>query len=331
MRIKIENNYATLLDNVPQEVLRQIIDSCSYFVQGAQFTPQYQSGAWDGRKKLFNLGSYKFPTGLVPLVSSIVGDVEYIDLRVKPHKRFKKEFKFPHPLRDYQLDAVEKAIKEERGIIVLATASGKTAIAMKIAQELGVKTLFITNTKEGFYDALTTAKKCFPEEEVGKYGDGKKTFGQFLTIAIMASVSTAYRNKDKIFKDQNFQCIFADEVHHAGADTWSHALLDLDAYYKFGLTGTPFRSDGGKILLQATTGNRIVDIKAAELQKLGYLAPCDISFVQVNDPAALDMPMKYAEAYMHGIVKNRYRILSSCNKGYSFEGVMRSNWKWIEI
>lgn len=308
IRIRVENSFSTILDQLEYEQLQAVLLACSYFVKGAQFTPQFQSGAWDGRKKLFNSNTYRFPTGLVYTVKQALRDsVKIEDCRVKPQSRIKVEFEFPHELREYQEEVVKQALKAQRGILSSATGSGKTLMALKLVQELGVKTLFIVNTKEALYDTVRAAKACFPKETIGVYGDGKHTLGKFLTIAIMASVARCFKNKDKKFIQENYQCLIIDEYHHVGSDTWMQAVMSIDAFYKFGLTGTAFRNDGASIMLQAATGKLIGNIKAKDLQEQGFLAKSKIYFVNCPDPQELDRPLQYREIYRFGIVKNAVR------------------------
>jgi superfamily II DNA or RNA helicase len=307
VELKIENSYTYVLNTIEESILEKILKQCSFFVKGAQFTPQYANGLWDGRKYLFDINRYRFPTGLISEVIKIIEDIIINDVRVKPVKKFNYDTPTFCSFRDYQINVVDDAVKKQRGIIVVGTGGGKTLIGLKIIYELGVKSLFIVNTKEALFDTHKTALKFFPEKDVGVYGGGKKNFGNFLTIATMASVTSQYKKKTKNeFLDHNFQCLLIDEVHHVGADSWYKAVMDINAYYKFGLTGTNFRASGS-LLLMAATGRAICNIGAKKLQALGYLSACDIKFLNVNFPRALDRPLSYSEVYTCGIVKNNYR------------------------
>jgi DNA excision repair protein ERCC-3 len=317
MIIRIDNSYSVVMDNLSSKVLQEIIDNTSFFVKGAQYTPQYQNGSWDGRRTLFSGDSYKFPTGLVSVVKKIIESsgekVKFQDVRVCPVKKFDLEFTFPENLRDYQEEIVLKGCRVQRGIIIVGTGGGKTLIGIKLIHSLGVKSLFIVNTTEALYDVFSVAKASFKgnEDLIGVYGDGKKKFGKFLTIATMGSISAAYKNagkgKKNIFLEQGFECLIIDEVHHVGANTWFKAAMDINAFYKYGLTGTGFRTDNQDLLLRASTGRLIKKVPTKELQAGGYLASCEVNFICVEEPKELDRPLNYKECYVYGIVKNTVR------------------------
>lgn len=309
IRLSVDNNYVTVLDPLPRDVVEALADHCSYMVDGAYFSPLYQSGKWDGRKRLFNRNSYKFPSGLLPeiLKEGIIPNPEVLDVRAKPRKRIESEWVFPYPLRDYQESAVDLAVRYQRGVLNICTGGGKTVTAMRIAHLLGVKTLVIVNTKEAFKDTVDAYNACIKGDTVGMWGSGKKVFGRFVTVATMASVVKAFDSRDHAFIDQNFQCVFFDESHHLGSDTWHKAAQTLNAFYKYGLTGTNFRHGGSKILLRATTGKTLIEIKAKDLQAKGQLAQCEIVFLDVEEPFNLDRPMDYKELYEIGIVNNEVR------------------------
>lgn len=318
MIVRIENSYATCLDTIDNEkCIAEVMKVTSYFIKSAIHTPAYQNKIWDGRKNLFDVAAHRFPVGLITPVLKVLkkhyAQVGVQDVRAVPTKRFNLPL-LHYTLRDYQEEAVEKSLTAQRGTLVCPTGSGKTLMAMAIAQRLGIKTLFIVNTKEALYDTVKTAEECFDSDIIGQYGDRKKNFGSFITIATM---SMLVADKKDSFKEQNFQCLFIDEVHHAGADTWFMLALKVDAYYKFGLTGTNFRSDGSSIMLQAVTGRVIIKIKTTFLQAQGYLSQSKIIFINCAEPTNLDRPLRYPEIYEMGIVRNTYRheiIQQLCEK-----------------
>lgn len=110
----------------------------SYFVEGAQFTRAYKQGYWDkdaeqyrhwdGRRHMLNQ-SMVFPTGLLPRVLEFFSlncvDVEVNDRRGEPEKGSSLAIAKYEP-RPYQKEAVEAALKHERGIIRVGTGGGKS-------------------------------------------------------------------------------------------------------------------------------------------------------------------------------------------------------------
>jgi DNA excision repair protein ERCC-3 len=297
-------------------------DECSFFKTGANFSKLYREKKWDGRRRFFSSATHMFPTGLI---SNVIGIMKKLgcqykihDCRIKPEKEFGVELEGDFSYRTYQQMAVEGALTAQRGILRLATAAGKNFIAMNIAQRLGVKTLFISNTREALSDTLQTANTCFPGIPIGVYGGGKKMFGPFITVCTMATMikskkekvngatKTTYLHLDK-FKEQNFQCVFIDECHHVGSKSWFKAVMEMDSFYKFGLTGTDFRTDGGHMFLKAVTGRKIIDIGARELIDQGYLVEPNIYFVDVIMEPFNYATLTYQDIYTGGIIHNEVR------------------------
>ncbi len=319
--LEIENSFSTITGCNDTELIGRISHECSFFVQGAFFSDLYNKWytdpitderrrVWDGRKRLFSTATMKFPTGLASKVIKTAKEngykVKIKDFRIKPKKKFRLDFKYPHKLRVYQKEVVKNSVECQRGILKVATGGGKTLIALKIAHELGVKTLICVNTKEVLYDIYDTAKLCFPDEEIGIWGDGKKKLGKFITVATMSSVATKFKKKDSMFEDEDYKAILVDEVHHVGSTTWYLAVTKINAFYKYGLTGTAFRGDGSSIYLAAATGKKLADISARWLIDRGYLVEPTIYFLhpRLDD---FDNPMPYIDVYKGGIVRNENR------------------------
>jgi len=314
-KIKFDSSYAVVTPTLSDELLEVIKKECSFFKQGSQYTKAFQDGKWDGRVNLFTK-EQSFPTGLLSLVVKHLPKAKIEDLRLKPLNQIATKWTFEHDLRYYQEEAVEKAITSQRGILHLATGAGKTIVALNIAHRLGLKTLFIVNTKEALIDTVNAAKKCFTEEIIGEYSGSKKIVGDFITIATMGTItyskkgpykSKMFINREKLIKE-NFNLIFVDECHHVGSDSWQKAILAFrNTFYRFGLTGTPFRSDAGDLLLQTVTGRLISSIEAKRLQKEGFLVPATVYLHKITKPDNLNIPLTYAEVYEFGIIKNEFR------------------------
>jgi len=306
--LRLSNTNSNLIGEVSDKVLAEISIKLSFIKQGACFTPAYQNGWWDGREYLFK--KRKFPTGLIRLVIKVLKDnkqdYEIEDVRIKPISKISYG-KFLYTLRPYQKDAVEKCIKSQRGIIKVGTGGGKTVIAMGLINALSLRTLFIVNTLEALVDTKNTFLKAFENETPGIIGYGKKQVGDKLTIATMKSVVNILNKTPNLLLEKQFGLIIVDEVHHSGSKSWFKALEKIDTYYRIGLTGTNFRTDGGGLYLQAVSGKKIVDIPTRWLIDKGFLVEPEIHFVAVKMKDNINYPMNYQDIYKIGIIFNEER------------------------
>lgn len=71
---------------------------------------------------------------------------EDYDFKIKQSNKIKYKSKIE--LYDYQEQAKNEAIKAKNGIIVMPAGSGKTQTALQLISELGLKTLWLTHTKD---------------------------------------------------------------------------------------------------------------------------------------------------------------------------------------
>ncbi len=309
--VHLLESYSSIDRQLPPAILAGIESELSYFIKGAQYSQAYQEGRWDGKKKLFSTVTRKFPTGLISRVIKFLKKegyiVEVLDHRAKPLKVFDVPFDFKHTIRPFQLETVAKAIEASRGLIHVATGLGKTLTALKIAQELGTRSLFIVNTKEALEDTAAAADEYFGKKYVGVYGGSHKRSGIMLDIATAATAYSWFkRNPDRLIKE-GYNCLFLDEVHRVGSDSWYTIALNINAFYKFGLTGTPYRTDNAEILLQAATGKTLVSFDTKFGQKEGFLVDSKVYFVRIDEPKTLLARLNKDEVYQYGIVENEHR------------------------
>lgn len=157
----------------------------------------------------------------------------------------KIDFKFKGDLRDNQKAIVDTALdtlkKNGGGILQLYCGCGKTVLALKIAAELGLKTLIIvhkTFLQNQWYDRI----KEFTNAKIGIIRQNHvDTKNKDIVVGMLQSISMKDYDLD-IFDD--FQLIICDEVHHFGSRVFSQALRKVGAKYTLGLSATPHRNDG---------------------------------------------------------------------------------------
>ena len=135
-----------------------------------------------------------------------------------------------------------------KGLIVMATGTGKTRVAMaiiKILMEKGLvqKVLFLADRRALRDQACTKGyKPFFPEESKGMIFAGKYDKSKRLYVSTIQTFQEIYLDKDSNgqFKlsPGEFDLIISDEAHRSIYNKWKDVFTYFDAI-QIGLTATP--------------------------------------------------------------------------------------------
>jgi superfamily II DNA or RNA helicase len=306
--------------------VQPILDATSYLQPGYRFTAQYRSKQWDGRIKLFKQVTRTFPAGLTQIVLKALRK-EQVQVQVDDQRNCPGQpqpvsglslqgVRFDYPF-DYQPECAQALVAARRGVAAVATNGGKTVISALVIKMLRLPTLFMVPNLE----LLRQTSKMFraylglqpnDSRDVGVVGDGAWNPGRWVTVA---TVDTLYA---RIGKDEcrNFlksvKVVFADECHHVASDSWYQVMRFCDAYYRFGLSGTPLkRSDGADLRLIGVTGPVAHTVRNKELIDRGISVQPTIQVHKITKPV-IAKRTKWQEVYQLGIVENTWRNTKLC-------------------
>lgn len=104
------------------------------------------------------------------------------------------------------------------------------------------------------------------------------------------------------------KAFIVDEAHVASVIIEELGKYASNAFYKLGLSGTPWRTDNQEIRIEGALGRKIIQVSASDLIERGYLVQPKIFLCKVND---FFEAKTYAEIYNLNIVNNwerNYRI-----------------------
>lgn len=207
---------------------------------------------------------------LIELLSSkglSVRDESKDFLKIKP-------FRADLTLRDYQSAAYQNWLEAgKRGILVLPTGAGKTAVAVHAISELRVSALVTVPT----IDLLGQWSKILESAgaEVSVLGGGAKEVGG-LTVSTYDSAAISCSELGN-----RFELLVFDEVHHLPAAVYSTIAKSSLAPFRMGLTATYEREDGLHSILPFLVGPVVYSATHSELSGR-YLSEYQTEVIHVS-------------------------------------------------
>ena len=242
-------------------------------------------------------------TGVIPYVIKFAKKMnipyELIDRRVIPQSGDYYELAEGIQLRDYQAKVIANI--SPRKIIQAATGAGKTCIMAAIIANYNVRYPVIVAPDVSLANQLSSEISKFLGIEVGLLTGTQKNIKDVMVVTADAAL------KQKTVLDRAEMLLY-DECQFLGATTiFNTARVAKNAYYRFGMSATPWRDGNDSILIHAAVN--VPDVKsrisATELIRAGKLTPCDIMFVEQED--ACGWAGSYNKTYVSQIVNNESR------------------------
>lgn len=170
----------------------------------------------------------------------LVADTDNEDFEPKPE---------PNIIQQQALTALHRTRLEgyQRGLVVMATGTGKTWLAAFDSINLNAKRiLFVAHREEILDQAEKTFINMHPNARIGRYAGNTK---QIDVDLLFASIQTLGKQLHlKLFSPSQFDYIVIDEFHHAAASSYQKLLSYFTPKFMLGLTATPERTDQSDIL-----------------------------------------------------------------------------------
>lgn len=317
--------------NLPVDELEAL---SSYDVPSARYAPAYQSGEWDGRRRLMRRdGGLELPIGLLEralaLLQRLGRPLRLRDERQPPPALQPPPASSGPPLRPYQQEALAAALAAERGVLQLATGAGKTLLAAHLIARRAVPAVVLVHTRE----LLRQTARVFEEvlgEPIGLIGDGQAAPAR-ITVATIQTAARAFgigcvpdeedsgspgedpldlaagdraRRIRECLKDAGL--VIFDECHHLPSDTCFELSRRLRAYYRYGMSATPWRADGADLVIEAALGPTLARVDSSRLIAEGYLVAPTIVFLEVP-PVEVGATWSYGRVYQRAVVRHEAR------------------------
>ena len=177
----------------------------------------------------------------------------------------KVDMKFTGSLRDYQTDIVGKYMESTKnggGLLEIPCGRGKTVMALKIAANLGLKTLVIVHKSFLADQWIERIQQFIPNARIGRIqGQTIDIDDKDIVIGMLQSLSMK-EYPYTFFSD--FGLTIVDEVHHIAAEVFVRSLFQIVTKYVLGLSATMQRKDGLTKVFKMFLGDIIYKEKAIE-------------------------------------------------------------------
>lgn len=259
------------------------------------------TGTWDGWTPLISSNGV-FGTGLLPHLRRALSlrlnvDFKEIDERKMPNPG-SRPLGFDPPLFDFQREAKDAFLQAKRGVLALPPRSGKTRTATAIIAELKLKTLYVVPSKGLVKQTVSAMGEFLDQDEVVGVTGGKPnraTLHKMQRARVwVATPPTAAGGIKKrkgrgsrtampgIQGIETREFLVFDEFHHSAAPTYREiSNAAVNAYYRLGLTGTHFRSDGRDMLMHSVISQAVYERTISDMVTIGRLVPPHVAMIRV--------------------------------------------------
>ena len=214
-------------------------------------------------------------------------------------------------LRDYQHEAVWAVLENHAGVLWMPTGAGKTEVAIALTRKVLGPWLFLVH-RGTLVEQLAKRYKLRTGLEASRIKSGRLKLGDpdsNLTVATFQAVWKNRANPEVRDLVKSVEGLIIDEAHTLGGRTFQKVALACDnAYYRVGLSGTPFaRTDDKAVLVQGATGPVIYKLEATRLVEHGVLAKPMIWMVPCYQSSDADYSNDWKQKYSELIIKSEDR------------------------
>jgi DNA excision repair protein ERCC-3 len=188
-------------------------------------------------------------------------------------------------LRDYQIQAVERFVRQGSGVVCLPCGAGKTLVGAGVMAELDQATLIlVTNSLSAHqWKRELLERTSLTENEIGEYSGSVKEVKP-VTIATYSIVTAKRQGEFRhigLLGAQRWGLVVYDEVHLLPAPVFQLSA-ELQATRRLGLTATLIREDGREGDVFSLIGPKRFDAAWKDLEASGYLAPAECIEVRLE-------------------------------------------------
>lgn len=351
MHLEIHNSFCKFSDDVPEQVSALVKQVLTYRndIEGelSQCFYQLNQAKRFNNNRLYHATLAKikhlkdtewvcwfrdntFPTGHLNIVREAVKSLgmncQEIDHRIKPsNSLILRWYNKPFEMRYYQSDMVKLGLAEGRGVFESAVGTGKSLIAAYLVKELSVVTLIVVPSVGLGLQLENDFTLWFGAHNVETVTTKRVRAGKKLAPIRIATIQTLASLQEtgeiqKVVGD--VECLAIDEIHHAGASSYTNLLPEIDhIYYRFGFTGTFLRNDSKSLDMWGFLSNVLYRYPAHKAIEEGYLTPVQVIIHEMEGKPSKSYPKEYDANYC-GSQELLNKVLEICNAAGEEEQIL---------
>lgn len=330
-------NHVNLRIECDSGIQMEISEHFCFYVPGYKFMPAYKNKMWDGKIRLFDARKQTLYSGLWTYLKEfadvrdyqiIVEDnftygrpdtLEIVDIPALLNELTLSSNEVKIIPRDYQIDALDHALKNRQSLLLSPTASGKSLIIyMAIRYYLetyGANILLIVPTTSlveqmyhDFEDYAYYEEDFKVENYCHRIYSGKEKYNIKQHRVIITTWQSIYKMPVAWF--ENFGMVVGDEAHNFKAKSLTSILEKChNAKYRIGTTGTLDGSQTHQLVLEGLFGPIKKVTSTKELIDSGALAELDIAvlLLQYSDEICKAVSKMTYQDEVDYIVRNEDR------------------------
>ena len=273
--VRKKNEVYLQVDTEPS-IAQELNDHFSFEVPGAKFHPLYKSRMWDGRVRLFSMFTKELYIGLKDYLEHFAQERNYVfddsqyektadACTLDEVKEFVTSLNIaskgqPLEIREYQLEAIHKAINDGRRLLLSPTGSGKSYIIYCLIrwhelrgrrQLILVPTTSLVEQMYSDFQDYSSINNWKTSEHCHRiYGGHEKSNEYDVIISTWQSI---YKLPKQFFAD--FKAVYGDEAHLFKAKSLTGILNKMPSTpYRIGTTGTLDGTQTHKLVLEGMFG-----------------------------------------------------------------------------
>jgi superfamily II DNA or RNA helicase len=286
-----------------------ILEEClQYKYQKHKFNPYAHKNKSSYEDKIESLidKDGKFFTGYIARVKKYLSgknipyEIENNSERLKPDNEPIIKDK---TLREDQKRNVDAAIKNQRGIVISPTGTGKTLIAGSIISCFkNKKTLFLVHTKSLLKQAADDFKE-YGLKNITMIGDAQKD----LSGDIVISTRQSFVKLDFDEIADLFDIVIVDEIHHLTEPKmqYTEILSKLLAPIRIGLTATFPSKIESQMVIEAYLGEVVGEFTEEEAREKDIIADTKVIIRKTSFDSDVADLSAYKRVYNLGVVNNQ--------------------------